>query len=98
MLPSKMHKMQKLHKVRILLRGEAFTIQYGFFFSVSDTNRKLMEDILRRSSENHNEMSSRVTALLAGSALTTKAGVRIERRDTVEQVDYTAVGKYLKKD
>ena len=69
-----------------------------FFFSVSDTNRKLMEDILRRSSENHNEMSSRVTALLAGSALTTKAGVRIERRDTVEQVDYTAVGKYLKKD
>ena len=52
-----------------------------------------MEDILRRSSENHNEMSSRVTALLAGSALTTKAGVRIERRDTVEQVDYTAVGK-----
>ena len=100
MLPSKMHKMQKLHKVRILLRGETFTIQYqyGVFFPVSDTNRKLMEDILRRSSENHNEMSSRVTALLAGSALTTKAGVRIERRDTVEQVDYTAVGKYLKKD
>ena len=98
MLPSKMHKMQKLHKVRILLRGETFTIQYGFFFfSVSDTNRKLMEDILRRSSENHNEMSSRVTALLAGSALTTKAGVRIERRDTVEQVDYTAVGKYYLK-
>ena len=97
MLPSKMHKMQKLHKVRILLRGETFTIQYGVFFSVSDTNRKLMEDILRRSSENHNEMSSRVTALLAGSALTTKAGVRIERRDTVEQVDYTAVGKYYLK-
>ena len=54
-----------------------------------------MEDILRRSSENHSEMSSRVTALLAGSALTTKAGVRIERRDTVEQVDYTAVGKII---
>merc|ERR1712029_1105557 len=62
---------------------------------ISDTNRKLMEDILRRSSENHSEMSSRVTALLAGSALTTKAGVRIERRDTVEQVDYTAVGDDL---
>ena len=52
-----------------------------------------MEDILRRTSQTQNEMSSRVTALLAGSALTTKAGVRIERRDTVEQVDYTAVGK-----
>ena len=63
-------------------------------FSVSDTNRKLMEDILRRTSQTQNEMSSRVTALLAGSALTTKAGVRIERRDTVEQVDYTAVGEY----
>ena len=98
MLPSKMHKMQKLHKVRILLRGETIynSICLLFSFSVSDTNRKLMEDILRRSSENHNEMSSRVTALLAGSALTTKAGVRIERRDTVEQVDYTAVGKYQK--
>lgn len=77
--------------------GNFYNSIWGFF-SVSDTNRKLMEDILRRSSENHNEMSSRVTALLAGSALTTKAGVRIERRDTVEQVDYTAVGKYLKKD
>merc|ERR1711953_15413 len=64
---------------------------------ISDTNRKLMEDILRRSSENHSEMSSRVTALLAGSALTTKAGVRIERRDTIEQVDYTAVGDDLSK-
>ena len=91
-----MHKMQKLHKVRILLRGNFLKFNMGFF-SVSDTNRKLMEDILRRSSENHNEMSSRVTALLAGSALTTKAGVRIERRDTVEQVDYTAVGKYYLK-
>jgi len=62
---------------------------------ISDTNRKLMEDILRRTSQTQNEMSSRVTALLAGSALTTKAGVRIERRDTVEQVDYTAVGDDL---
>ena len=78
--------------------GNFYNSIWGVFFSVSDTNRKLMEDILRRSSENHNEMSSRVTALLAGSALTTKAGVRIERRDTVEQVDYTAVGKYYLKD
>merc|ERR1719323_1953123 len=62
---------------------------------ISETNRKLMEDILRRTSQTQNEMSSRVTALLAGSALTTKAGVRIERRDTVEQVDYTAVGDDL---
>ena len=52
-----------------------------------------MEEVLRRSQENQQEMSSRVTALLAGSALTTTAGVRIERRDTIEQVDYTAVGK-----
>ena len=73
----------------------SFHVLICFSLIVSDTNRKLMEDILRRSSENHSEMSSRVTALLAGSALTTKAGVRIERRDTVEQVDYTAVGKII---
>ena len=54
-----------------------------------------MEDILKRSAENQAEMSTRVTALLAGSALTTTAGVRIERRDTIEQVDYAAVGEYL---
>ena len=64
---------------------------------VSEKNRKLMEEVLRRSQENQQEMSSRVTALLAGSALTTTAGVRIERRDTIEQVDYTAVGDDLSK-
>ena len=52
-----------------------------------------MEDILKRSEQNQDQMSSRVTALLAGSSLTTTAGVRIERRDTVDQIDYTAVGK-----
>lgn len=52
-----------------------------------------MEEILSKSQENHNQLSSRVTALLAGSSLTTTAGVRIERRDTIEQVDYTAVGE-----
>ena len=63
------------------------------YFSVSESNRKLMEEILKRSQDDQNQMSTRVTALLAGSALTTTAGVRIERRDTIEQVDYTAVGK-----
>ena len=60
---------------------------------VSESNRKLMEEILKRSQDDQNQMSTRVSALLAGSALTTTAGVRIERRDTIEQVDYTAVGK-----
>ena len=61
---------------------------------VSEENRKLMQEILERSAQNQDEMTGRVTALLAGSALTTKAGVRIQRRDTVEQVDYTAVGEW----
>merc|ERR1712025_1511219 len=56
-----------------------------------------MQEILSRNAENNEEMSTRVTALLAGSALTTKAGVRIQRRDTVEQVDYTALGDDLGK-
>jgi len=34
---------------------------------------------------------------LAGSSLTTTAGVRIERRDTIDQIDYTAVGDDLSK-
>ena len=54
-----------------------------------------MQDILQRNADNQQEMSSRVTQLLAGSSLTTTAGVRIQRRDTVEQVDYTAVGELL---
>jgi len=64
---------------------------------ISEENRKLMQEILERSAQNQDEMTGRVTALLAGSALTTKAGVRIQRRDTVEQVDYTAVGDDLSK-
>ena len=54
-----------------------------------------MEDILKRSQDNQDQMSSRVTALLAGSSLTTTAGVRIERRDTIDQIDYTAVGEQI---
>ena len=54
-----------------------------------------MQDILNRSQSENEDMSSRVRVLLAGSALTTKAGVRIERRDTIEQVDYTAVGEFI---
>merc|ERR1719195_1990409 len=64
---------------------------------ISEENRKLMQDILNRSQSENEDMSSRVRVLLAGSALTTKAGVRIERRDTIEQVDYTAVGDDLSK-
>jgi len=64
---------------------------------ISSENRRLMEDILRRSQDNQDQMSSRVTALLAGSSLTTTAGVRIERRDTIDQIDYTAVGDDLSK-
>lgn len=54
-----------------------------------------MEDILKRSQDNQDQMSSRVTALLAGSSLTTTAGVRIDRRDTIDQIDYTAVGEHF---
>ena len=54
-----------------------------------------MEDILKRSQDNQDQMSSRVTALLAGSSLTTTAGVRIDRRDTIDQIDYTAVGEQI---
>jgi hypothetical protein len=64
---------------------------------ISEENRKLMQDILNRSQSDNEDMSARVRVLLAGSALTTKAGVRIERRDTIEQVDYTAVGDDLTK-
>jgi len=64
---------------------------------ISSENRRLMEDILKRSADNQDQMSSRVTALLAGSSLTTTAGVKIERRDTVDQIDYTAVGDDLSK-
>jgi len=64
---------------------------------ISSENRRLMEDILKRSQDNQDQMSSRVTALLAGSSLTTTAGVRIDRRDTIDQIDYTAVGDDLSK-
>ena len=51
-----------------------------------------MEEILQRSAENNEQMSAKVAALLAGSALTTKAGVKIHKTE-VEQVDYTSVAK-----
>merc|ERR1712051_914031 len=49
---------------------------------ISSENRRLMEDILKRSQDNQDQMSSRVTALLAGSSLTTTAGagIRVQRR------------------
>ena len=78
----------------ILTAISFFICDYGIIL-VSEENRKLMQDILNRSQSENEDMSSRVRVLLAGSALTTKAGVRIERRDTIEQVDYTAVGEFI---
>ena len=77
----------------LILTAISFFCAYGNL--VSEENRKLMQDILNRSQSENEDMSSRVRVLLAGSALTTKAGVRIERRDTIEQVDYTAVGEFI---
>ena len=78
----------------LILTAIFFICDYGIIL-VSEENRKLMQDILNRSQSENEDMSSRVRVLLAGSALTTKAGVRIERRDTIEQVDYTAVGEFI---
>ncbi len=55
-----------------------------------------MEEILQRSAENNEQMSAKVAALLAGSALTTKGSVSINKRE-IQQVDYTAVGKNILK-
>ena len=86
-LPIFMIWIQKQTKLNIVFCFKSVT--------VSSENRRLMEDILKRSQDNQDQMSSRVTALLAGSSLTTTAGVRIDRRDTIDQIDYTAVGEQI---
>ena len=62
---------------------------------VSDENRKLMESILAKSVQDQYEIGSRVATLLAGTSLTTTAGVDIKRRDPVEEIGYETVGKFL---
>ena len=62
---------------------------------VSDENRKLMESILAKSVQDQYEIGSRVATLLAGTSLTTTAGVDVKRRDPVEQIGYETVGKLV---
>jgi hypothetical protein len=59
---------------------------------VSDENRKLMEDILRQKVTEQQDINSRVSMLLAGTALTTTSGVRVQRRETKE-VPYDMLGE-----
>ena len=65
---------------------------------VSDENRKLMESILAKSVQDQYEIGSRVATLLAGTSLTTTAGVDVKRRDPVEQIGYETVGKLVSKE
>merc|ERR1719219_3286174 len=97
-------RLRKISDLRNTLEGTAAAFDQAIESAhnkespqISSENRRLMEDILKRSQDNQDQMSSRVTALLAGSSLTTTAGVRIERRDTIDQIDYTAVGDDLSK-
>ena len=55
--------------------------------SVSEENRRLMQDILKKSAEDQDAMSNRVAALLAGTSLTTTAGTSVRRRDDIEEVN-----------
>ena len=62
--------------------------------SVSEENRRLMQDILKKSAEDQDAMSNRVAALLAGTSLTTTAGTSVRRRDDIEEVNLVAVQRY----
>ena len=61
---------------------------------VSNENRKLMEEILAKSVNAQQEIGNRVSALLAGTSLTTTSGVEIKRRDPVEEIGYETVGMF----
>ena len=52
-----------------------------------------MESILAKSVKDQYEIGSRVATLLAGTSLTTTAGVDIKRRDPVEEIGYETVGR-----
>ena len=80
-------------KVKYFLRNNDLT--YWIKLLVSDENRKLMESILAKSVKDQYEIGSRVATLLAGTSLTTTAGVDIKRRDPVEEIGYETVGKLL---
>jgi hypothetical protein len=54
-----------------------------------------MEEILRKKVTDQQEMTSRVSMLLAGSALTTTSGVRVQRRETVKEIPYDMLGRNL---
>ena len=51
-----------------------------------------MEEILRQKVSEQQDITSRVSMLLAGTALTTTSGVRNRRRETVQEVPYDALG------
>lgn len=59
---------------------------------ISEENRRLMQDILKKSAEDQDAMSNRVAALLAGTSLTTTAGTSVRRRDDIEEVGYETFG------
>ena len=67
------------------------------FSLVSDENRRLMEEILRQKVSEQQDITSRVSMLLAGTALTTTSGVRVRRRETVQEVPYDALGNLTMK-
>merc|ERR1719402_212271 len=59
---------------------------------LSDENRRLMEEILRKSVEDQQDIGTRVAALLAGTSLTTTSGTTIRKRESIEEVSYQTVG------
>jgi len=59
---------------------------------LSDENRRLMEDILRKSVADQQDIGTRVAALLAGTSLTTTHGTNIRKRESIEEVSYQTAG------
>lgn len=58
---------------------------------LSAESRALMQEILRKQTLAHEDIGSRVTALLAGTSLTTTAGARkTSRREDIEPIAYEA--------
>jgi len=59
---------------------------------LSDENRRLMEEILRKSVADQQDIGTRVAALLAGTSLTTTSGTHIRKRESIEEVSYQTIG------
>ena len=53
-----------------------------------------MEEILRQKVTEQQDINSRVSMLLAGTALTTTAGVRVQRKDTTKEIPYDMLGTF----